>query len=341
MSSSAPSPLHCLVNFCTDPFVASVRCEAVTADGYSPHNLVTKEPHLRSRGVRVEHFIRPPVAISIELCVPVSVSCILLCPDLPEHAELTVELSGGFKNTEGAQYRLCPRPMVGTSGSLLVGRRSKQSRTQEMASVTDLANLVMHSRGCKELTRFEHIESSLKNMNVLWQLKHLQLKVTRWTGPKPVSIKWLEIWGVVSTACSRQERAQFQSKWNAALRPKPSAPPPEVYGSGQCSVSSAEPEGIPPSSSDEVAVGVVERNCRAAASSLPHEECKEEIPEQFLDELTFELMVLPVLLPSGHCVDQSSVDRLAHNDALYGRAPTDPFTGLQLALHSHAVLNTV
>lgn len=51
------------------------------------------------------------------------------------------------------------------------------------------------------------------------------------------------------------------------------------------------------------------------------------IPEQFLDELTCELMVLPMVLPSGHCVDQSTLDRLAHNDSTYGRPPTDPFTG--------------
>ena len=49
----------------------------------------------------------------------------------------------------------------------------------------------------------------------------------------------------------------------------------------------------------------------------------------FLDALTFEMMTLPMLLPSGHYVDSSTLDKLAHTDALYGRPPTDPFTGTE------------
>ncbi len=51
------------------------------------------------------------------------------------------------------------------------------------------------------------------------------------------------------------------------------------------------------------------------------------IPEKFLDEITCELMVLPMLLPSGHYVDRSTLDRLGNMNATYGREDCDPFTG--------------
>ncbi len=51
------------------------------------------------------------------------------------------------------------------------------------------------------------------------------------------------------------------------------------------------------------------------------------IPLKLLDSLTYEVMLIPMSLPSGHFVDRSTVDKLANNDAIYGRAPTDPFTG--------------
>lgn len=54
-----------------------------------------------------------------------------------------------------------------------------------------------------------------------------------------------------------------------------------------------------------------------------------EAPHKFFDELTYDLMQIPMLLPSGHCVDRSTLDRLRHMDLAYGRLPLDPFTGSQ------------
>jgi hypothetical protein len=58
-----------------------------------------------------------------------------------------------------------------------------------------------------------------------------------------------------------------------------------------------------------------------------HRHRHREVPGEFLDKITYEVMQIPMLLPSGHCVDRSTVERLGNHDALYGRPPTDPFTG--------------
>ena len=62
------------------------------------------------------------------------------------------------------------------------------------------------------------------------------------------------------------------------------------------------------------------------SDSLDHHH--RSIPLDFLDELTFEIMNIPMLLPSGHMVDRSTLDKTQEADLTYGRPPTDPFTGV-------------
>ncbi|KAB0794707.1 hypothetical protein PPYR_11546 [Photinus pyralis] len=51
-----------------------------------------------------------------------------------------------------------------------------------------------------------------------------------------------------------------------------------------------------------------------------------EIPDDFKDALTFEVMSLPVTLPSGNTVDQTTLDKWVETEAAYGRSGSDPFT---------------
>ncbi|KAI8046710.1 RING finger protein 37 [Drosophila gunungcola] len=63
------------------------------------------------------------------------------------------------------------------------------------------------------------------------------------------------------------------------------------------------------------------------------------IPEEFLDSITWELMIFPTVLPSGKVVDQSTIDKHAEEETKWGRQPSDPFTGLEYNLQRKAILN--
>lgn len=52
------------------------------------------------------------------------------------------------------------------------------------------------------------------------------------------------------------------------------------------------------------------------------------IPEEFLDPLTQEVMMLPMMLPSGMSVDTSTLEEYQKREATWGRPPNDPFTGV-------------
>lgn len=52
------------------------------------------------------------------------------------------------------------------------------------------------------------------------------------------------------------------------------------------------------------------------------------IPEDLLDEITCEIMTIPMILPSGKAVDQRTIERHNQQEETWGRQPSDPFTGL-------------
>jgi hypothetical protein len=53
-----------------------------------------------------------------------------------------------------------------------------------------------------------------------------------------------------------------------------------------------------------------------------------DIPEEFLDAITHELLVMPFVLPSGNTIDETTLQKHNNHEETYGRLPSDPFTGL-------------
>ena len=58
------------------------------------------------------------------------------------------------------------------------------------------------------------------------------------------------------------------------------------------------------------------------------EEKSDHVPSEFLDEITQEIMTIPMILPSGKIVDRSTVDRCRQEQMIYGGLPRDPFSGI-------------
>lgn len=52
-----------------------------------------------------------------------------------------------------------------------------------------------------------------------------------------------------------------------------------------------------------------------------------EIPDEYIDAITYEIMSLPMILPSGKKIDQSTMIKCNQTDETWGRMPIDPFTG--------------
>lgn len=63
------------------------------------------------------------------------------------------------------------------------------------------------------------------------------------------------------------------------------------------------------------------------------------IPEEFLDSITQEMLVMPFTLPSGNVVDQSTIEKHNRNEESYGRWPCDPFTGVNYNCDSKPIFD--
>lgn len=63
------------------------------------------------------------------------------------------------------------------------------------------------------------------------------------------------------------------------------------------------------------------------------------IPEEFLDPITQEVMTLPMLLPSGVSVDNTTLEEHQKREATWSRPPNDPFTGVPFTSTSHPLPN--
>lgn len=64
-----------------------------------------------------------------------------------------------------------------------------------------------------------------------------------------------------------------------------------------------------------------------------------DIPKEFLDPLTCNVMSLPLILPSGYVVDQTSLDRHIEMEKSWGRNASDPFTGVLLTHANQPIIN--
>lgn len=66
----------------------------------------------------------------------------------------------------------------------------------------------------------------------------------------------------------------------------------------------------------------------AATANGVQEDDSFKVPEDFLDSITNELLVMPFILPSGNIIDESTMEKHNRHEETYGRLPSDPFTGL-------------
>lgn len=65
-----------------------------------------------------------------------------------------------------------------------------------------------------------------------------------------------------------------------------------------------------------------------------------QIPEELLDTITNQMMTVPMTLPSGKTVDQSTIEKFNKIEATWGREPSDPFTGVTFTNNRKPIFNS-
>ncbi|XP_030556179.1 RING finger protein 37 [Drosophila novamexicana] len=137
--------------------------------------------------------------------------------------------------------------------------------------------------------------------------------VIRATERCPPVLRKIQMWGLPARSLDKADRELMKTIWSEVSDPYGLRDQAQQQQAGQRSPSRHIPE--------------------------LREQSMLEIPEEFLDSITWELMIFPTVLPSGKVVDQSTIDKHSEEEAKWGRLPSDPFTGLEYTSQRKAILN--
>ncbi|KAM6945010.1 RING finger protein 37 [Lycodopsis pacificus] len=368
-----------VLNLCLPAFHTTVQCNKLCADGYDVTNLVSADPAIRRRGFKLEYFLRPPVQVTltfgfqVELCrvdvelwtwgmdrgqvckrLEISTTSDTLptpnsdqghervhqkkqmqVKDQKQSREKPQEHAVKYGQSSGHQWRLQAQQWGEEA------RDEPQQRGHAFKSNTGPSNpepgLDFKLIGRCELR--EEIQVCFTRSNFrprppflsplppqpanchqeeLWSRGMLslgavtQLRVTLPFGgaASALGLKALAVWGQPARCCPAEDVERIKRVQEASERRLP------------------RPVFFDPS------VSRIKPPLQAATSPS-----NPSIPEEFLDQITQEVMLLPMLLPSGVSVDSTTLEEHQKREATWGRPPNDPFTGVPFTSTSQPLPN--
>ncbi|XP_008046174.1 RING finger protein 37 isoform X2 [Carlito syrichta] len=313
-----------VINLCLPQFRPRIHCNKISADGYEVENLVSEDLTKRNRGFRTEYFIKPPVCVTVAF------------PFNVEICRINIDLTaGGGQNVTGLEmYTSSSRVSWSTPECQTPGLAEPSVLDKEAFTLVgkvllkNQSQVVFSHRGFKARPPFGPTEATLPSPAVvtqeLWNkgalslshVAHVRICITHVTGSGIPCIKRLEVWGQPAKTCSQEvidsvllvasESLPQDLALQALALPMESDCDPGDQSEGQ-----QAPSGL-----QELA------------------EVIRDVPEEFLDPITLEIMPCPMLLPSGKVIDQSTLEKCNRSEAAWGRVPSDPFTGVAFTPHS-------
>ncbi|CAG5924185.1 unnamed protein product [Menidia menidia] len=361
-----------VVNLCLPHFYTTAHCNKLCADGYDVTNLVSADAALRRRGFKLEYFLRPPLEMTlkfgfqVELC-RVDVELWPWGMDRGQaHKRLEISTSSDLPTTRqkqlgqtdekkmqlkdrkgqnGPKHRKdggrSPRSnahmwsfQARQSGDASAGDPQPASRVLDSHSHTESGTseptfklvarceLTEETRLCFRHSNYRPQAPFLSppppqpagcRQEELWSrglaslgaVTQLRVTVPMGGAASSLGLKALAVWGQPARCCPTEEVERIKRIHAASER---QLSRPTFFAPSAPS----PPVQVPPSFS---------------------------IPEEFLDPITQEVMMLPMLLPSGVSVDNSTLEEHQKREATWGRPPNDPFTGVPFSSASQPLPN--
>ena len=300
-----------IVNLCFDRFMTHYDINCVTSDGLGLGNLLSLDAKERARGLQVERFVRPPVCISLTFKVPVYVTHVIVKPYVEDSCKVQLTI---YQDSTRAKKNSCGTFVYTSDPVSVVLCNRHWSKDQDCFELpTKVIGSLVHAKLLSQ-------KIVLQPLKIASATSILTINISHWSGPKSIAIQCLEVWGMVGRSISYEKKRIFNEIFKTIASQdfgctKGSVVVQKMYNSDSViQQSNTKHEATITSSSQ--------------SESDKYSDPNNNIPVKFLDSITYNLMTLPVLLPSGHYVDQSTVDKIHELDIMYGRVPSDPFTGV-------------
>ncbi|XP_055018098.1 RING finger protein 37 isoform X2 [Boleophthalmus pectinirostris] len=339
-----------VVNLCLPQFHTTIHCNKLCADGYDVTNLVSADPALRRRGFKLEYFLRPPVQVTltfefkVELCRvdvelwPWGMDRGQACKKLEistcsgpnstkqiqqnktqDHPQRKDRENGNLSQSNGHLWRDQAQKWGASEAQESTYQSNRESSNPdfklvgrcELREETKVCFSQKHFRprspfqhpAPPPFTNCRHEELWSRGVQSLGAVTQLCVALPFGGAASALGLKALSVWGQPAKCCSEEEVERIRKAHEASERP------------------TQTPVSIPP-------VCPPKRQKRAPTAQ------SSQVPEEFLDPITQEVMVLPMLLPSGVSVDHSTLEEYQKTEATWGRSPNDPFTGVPFTTSS-------
>ncbi|XP_070154938.1 RING finger protein 37 [Polyergus mexicanus] len=154
-----------------------------------------------------------------------------------------------------------------------------------------------------------YIKVSMQHLTMYTHILRLTICKTEKSVP---ALGKIEVWGTVSPCCGKDVVASVYTLWTK----------------------------------QQATLVLPITECKTGTNSInitgnrQEDNAKLEIPESFLDPITWELMTQPITLPSGKVIDQTTLEKHGQNEAIWGRPLSDPFTGIVFNEHRKPIMAT-
>ncbi|EZA51368.1 RING finger protein [Ooceraea biroi] len=252
------------------------------------------------KGFLAYSCIRPPVHIDITFLCNVWINHIIIWPTVGSQKSSGFQLYSKSTDSDVVPYTLLSTGFLGPSDDGLLFHSAHVDPKEISVPKTFLKRCIRSSR--QNLTAYIH---------------SVRLTICKTENSVP-ALGNLEIWGTVSPRCGK-----------------------DVVASVYALLSNYQAASPLPSPEHKI-------NIRDSASTQEEKHKKQkdiaisrlEIPESFLDSITWELMTQPITLPSGNVIDQTTLEKHGQNEAIWGRPLSDPFTGIPFSEHRKPVMAT-
>uniref|UniRef100_H2ZMD6 U-box domain-containing protein n=1 Tax=Ciona savignyi TaxID=51511 RepID=H2ZMD6_CIOSA len=261
------------MNFCRQYLSTSITSSCVCNDGYEVENLLLPAC---PNGFQAERFARPPVYITVSFAVPIQIDQISIKPWIGQQCVKIIQLFVA-RNNKMKSLPTIPLEEV----KCKAGRVVLTNATQVM-----FVNKLYRPLRCLEV---ETVFSKEDGMSVdmhgnLDGILAIKIGILSMLSGRVPSIAALSIWGKPANRCNRKLGNELIQKWLKRERP---VQPTVENTQNQSSMSEKMME------------------------PLPNEAINNEssIPKQYIDPIVCSIMKNPVLLPSGHTVDQRTLDK--------------------------------
>ncbi|XP_071947610.1 RING finger protein 37-like [Antedon mediterranea] len=311
------------INFCLPMYKPKIKTSTVSADGYEISNLISPDFRKFNQGFMAESFMKPPLSITLEFVCNISVYSVVIAPSVGRQCSSSFEI---YTKSVPSNKRSLNRDSRADEGSIVTSYDSQVLVGKGFSQNPDIKLFYFENKKFNARKPFNDFSGNLANhedniitrqlhhhrSKALTDVSHMTIRIVRVFGATVPCLRKLEVWGQPSFSNNQTVLNSIITIFTSLKLPKELPKKKEVLKDSTDCVSFA---------------------------SKPEKISEAKCPEEFIDPITFEVMALPVLLPSGYTVDQSTLDRFEISNAQWGRAKADPFTGVPFSSTSKPIPN--